>query len=172
MTARKSQSRRPAGVSAYPLVLVHGLLGFGTIGPRGNLEYFRGVMRHLEDNREVLRGKAKVYVADVDAVDSIPSRAIQLRDFIQARIYDHKRRKIRYEKVHVIAHSMGGLDARYMVSNLSLDTADRSPMADRIATLTTIGTPHVPGLLSTISPTVHSSNGRTSTASRSGRSSS
>ena len=25
MTARKSQSRRPAGASAYPLVLVHGL---------------------------------------------------------------------------------------------------------------------------------------------------
>lgn len=143
MTARKSQKRRPAGDSAYPLVLVHGLLGFGTIGPRGNLEYFRGVMRHLEDNPEVLGGEAKVYVADVDALDTIPSRAIQLRDFIQARIYDHRRGKIRYEKVHVIAHSMGGLDARYMISNLSLDTADRSPMADRVATLTTIGTPHL-----------------------------
>lgn len=141
MSAKKSRSRRSA--ARVPLVLVHGLLGFGTIGPRGKLEYFRGVMRHLEDNRDVLRGRAKVYVADVDPLDTIPSRAIQLRDFIQGRLYDHRRKKFRYEKVHIIAHSMGGLDARYMISNLSLDVGDRSAMADRVASLTTIGTPHL-----------------------------
>jgi triacylglycerol lipase len=37
-------------------------------------------------------------------------------------------------KVHVIAHSQGGLDARYMVSSLGY--------ADRVASLTTISTPH------------------------------
>ncbi len=141
MAAKRSATHRTA--SADPLVLVHGLLGFGTIGPRRNLEYFRGVMRHLENNRDVMRGKAKVYVADVDPLDTIPSRAIQLRDFIQGRIYDHRRKKFRYERVNVVAHSMGGLDARYMISNLSLDVGDRSPMADRVASLTTIGTPHL-----------------------------
>ena len=141
MATKRSGNHRSA--STYPLILVHGLLGFGTIGPRRNLEYFRGVMRHLENNRDVMRGKAKVYVADVDPLDTIPSRAIQLRDFIQGRIYDHRRSKFRYEKVHVIAHSMGGLDARYMISNLSLDVGSRSPMADRVASLTTIGTPHL-----------------------------
>ena len=141
MAARRSGNHRSASV--YPLVLVHGLLGFGTIGPRRNLEYFRGVMGHLENNRDVMHGKAKVYVADVDPLDTVPSRAIQLRDFIQARIYDHRRKKFRYERVHVIAHSMGGLDARYMISNLSMDVGDRSPMADRVASLTTIGTPHL-----------------------------
>jgi len=37
-------------------------------------------------------------------------------------------------KVHVIAHSMGGLDARAMIAKLG--------MADKVASLTTIGTPH------------------------------
>jgi triacylglycerol lipase len=37
-------------------------------------------------------------------------------------------------RVNVIAHSMGGLDARYAISKLGL--------ADRVASLVTIGTPH------------------------------
>jgi triacylglycerol lipase len=40
-----------------------------------------------------------------------------------------------HEKVHIIAHSMGGLDARYMLVN--------EDIADRVASLTTIGTPHL-----------------------------
>ena len=143
MSPRKSKDTKTAPAPVYPLVLVHGLLGFGTIGPRRRLEYFRGVMHHLEHNSDVLEGRAKVYVADLDPVDTIPSRAIQLRDFIQNRIYDHSARKFRYEKVNLIAHSMGGLDARYMIANLAMDTGDRSPMAVRVASLTTIGTPHL-----------------------------
>ena len=138
MGTRKARSPHPF----YPLVLVHGLLGFGTIGPRGDLEYFRGVMRHLENNRDVLDGKAKVYVADVDPLDSIPSRAIQLRDFIQDRVL-YRGKKLRYEKVNIIAHSVGGLDARYMIANLAMDRDPQSPMADRVASLTTVGTPHL-----------------------------
>jgi len=38
------------------------------------------------------------------------------------------------EPVHVFAHSMGGLDARYMISRLG--------MAPRVLSLTTLGTPH------------------------------
>ena len=76
MAANRSGSHRTS--TTYPLVLVHGLLGFGTIGPRRNLEYFRGVMRHLENNRDVLRGRAKIYVADIDPLDTIPSRVHQI----------------------------------------------------------------------------------------------
>ncbi|MYG85639.1 MAG: alpha/beta fold hydrolase [Gemmatimonadetes bacterium] len=39
------------------------------------------------------------------------------------------------DRVHIIAHSMGGLDARHMIVDFD--------MADRVATLTTIGTPHL-----------------------------
>lgn len=38
-------------------------------------------------------------------------------------------------KANIIAHSMGGLDARYMIARLG--------MADRVASLVTIGTPHL-----------------------------
>ena len=127
----------------HPIVLVHGLLGFSSIGYHGRLDYFRGVMKHLENNPQVLRGEGKVYVADLDPTDTIPSRAIQLRDFIQGRIYDREEAAFRYQKVNIIAHSMGGLDTRYMIANLSMDTADRSPMADRVASLISIGTPHL-----------------------------
>ena len=36
--------------------------------------------------------------------------------------------------MHLIAHSMGGLDARHMIV--------REGMAERVASLTTVGTPH------------------------------
>ncbi len=39
-------------------------------------------------------------------------------------------------KVHIIAHSMGGLDARHMI-------VDIEGMAQKVACLTTIGTPHL-----------------------------
>jgi triacylglycerol lipase len=38
------------------------------------------------------------------------------------------------EPVNIVAHSMGGLDARYMITHLD--------MADRVVSLTTIGSPH------------------------------
>jgi triacylglycerol lipase len=53
------------------------------------------------------------------------ARAQQLRDLI-TRWTD--------EPVNMIAHSMGGLDARYMITHLG--------MADRVRSLTTIATPH------------------------------
>jgi triacylglycerol lipase len=129
--------------TVYPFVFVHGLLGFSTIGPRGRLQYFRGVMEHLEHNPNVLDGQAKVYVADLDPVDTIPSRAIQLRDFIQDRVLFDRDGREKHQKVNIIAHSMGGLDARYMVANLALDRGDRGPMTQHVASLTTIGTPHL-----------------------------
>ena len=36
--------------------------------------------------------------------------------------------------VHILAHSLGGLDSRYMISKLD--------MAERVLSLTTLGTPH------------------------------
>jgi triacylglycerol lipase len=100
-------------------------------------------MEHLECNPDVLDGQAKVYIADLDPVDTIPSRAIQLRDFIQERVLFDRDGREKHEKVNIVAHSMGGLDARYMVANLALDRGDRDPMAQHVASLTTIGTPHL-----------------------------
>lgn len=55
-------------------------------------------------------------------------RAQDLKNYLQGHGEDADR------KVHLVAHSMGGLDSRFMISTLG--------MADRVLSLTTIGTPH------------------------------
>jgi triacylglycerol lipase len=105
-----------------PIVLAHGLLGFARMAVRGITlaTYFRTIPRYLEDlgNRVVL--------TDVPATGSIASRAEALRREIRSHVAD--------EPVHVIAHSMGGLDCRHMITHLD--------MARNVLSLTTLGTPH------------------------------
>jgi triacylglycerol lipase len=105
-----------------PVVLVHGLLGFDrlTLARRPVLEYFPGIADHLR------AGRNRVYSARLSPTAGVGRRAAELRDFILARVPN--------EPVHVIAHSMGGLDARYMVSRLGMER--------NVLSLTTVGTPH------------------------------
>src|SRR5215469_10984999 len=65
-------------------------------------------------------------ILGVDAL--IKNRAARLAEQIQARFPEGK--------VHIIAHSMGGLDSRYLLSKnlLGLD--------GRVASLSTVSTPH------------------------------
>ena len=120
--------RRRAGVAAAvatavvtrPVVLVHGLAGFDTLGfGRWRAAYFRGVAAGLR-----ARG-VPVHTARLPAFASVPARAEALARFV---------RSLPHPRVSLIAHSMGGLDARYALSRLGL--------ADRVAELVTIGTPH------------------------------
>jgi triacylglycerol lipase len=67
----------------------------------------------------------RVYVVRLPPMAGIARRAEAFAEQIQ---------KIPGDRVNVIAHSMGGLDARYAISRLGLDA--------RVASLTTIGTPH------------------------------
>ena len=68
----------------------------------------------------------RVHCARLSPTAGIVHRAGQLRDYLN--------QVSPIEPVHIIAHSMGGLDARYMISRLD--------MADRVLSLTTIATPH------------------------------
>ncbi|MEL6759629.1 MAG: alpha/beta fold hydrolase [Myxococcota bacterium] len=103
-----------------PIVLVHGLMGFDSITLRGtSRDYFHRVATALRE------AGVRVYTPALPPVGSIAQRAERLAEAVRA---------IDARRVHVIAHSMGGLDARYAIHVLGL--------ADRIATLTTIGTPH------------------------------
>ena len=61
---------------------------------------------------------------------SIVERAHDLKAYLN----DLQHPAVFGQRVHLIAHSMGGLDARYMITKLD--------MAPRIVSLTTIGTPH------------------------------
>jgi len=105
-----------------PIVLAHGLLGFSQMAIRGITlaTYFRVVPRYIEElgNRVVL--------TQVPPTGSIAARAEALKRAIRAQVGD--------EPVHVIAHSMGGLDARHMITHLD--------MARQVLSLTTLGTPH------------------------------
>jgi triacylglycerol lipase len=82
--------------------------------------YFAGIEESLRSAGN------RVHVARVSPTQGIAQRAEQLRAYVN--------RSSPAEPVHVIAHSMGGLDSRHMISQLG--------MANRVLSLTTIGTPH------------------------------
>ena len=105
-----------------PILLVHGLLGFDQIRLGGwtLADYFPGIPSALK-----LSGN-EVFIPCLSPTKGIVDRATELKQFID--------RISPTEPVHIIAHSMGGLDARYLVSKLD--------MGQRVLSLTTLGTPH------------------------------
>ena len=105
-----------------PVVLVHGLCGFDRLYAlrRPVREYFPGIREHLE------AAGNRVLVARVSPTAGVARRAADLRRFIV--------REVPAGPVHVIGHSMGGLDARYMVAKLGMDR--------RVLSVTTVATPH------------------------------
>jgi triacylglycerol lipase len=105
-----------------PIVLVHGLFGFARLRLCSWLkfDYFHGVSAALE------AAGNRVLAARLSPAGGIACRAAQLKAFLQ----QHSP----CEPVHLVAHSMGGLDARYMISRLD--------MAPAVLSLTTLGTPH------------------------------
>jgi triacylglycerol lipase len=115
--------RRPRELARprYPVVLAHGFLGFDELALGWQRHaYFRGIGARLEQMG------AKVYSPRVPGTASIASRAESLATLI---------RSLPDERVNIVAHSMGGLDARYAISQLGL--------SGKVASLITIGTPHL-----------------------------
>ncbi|MDZ7288559.1 MAG: hypothetical protein ONB44_02355 [candidate division KSB1 bacterium] len=121
------------------LVLAHGFLGFQKLF---GIEYFRNLKQHLEAHFPV-----KILVTKVDPDDGIEVRGGQLRHQILVALGElppetEDERGIANtldpsQKTHIIGHSMGGLDARFVLSPASPDH-----IATRVASLTTISTPH------------------------------
>ncbi|MBI3407492.1 MAG: hypothetical protein HY040_03940 [Planctomycetes bacterium] len=105
-----------------PIVLVHGLLGFDRLKVAGLTvaNYFPGIVESLQ------AAGNRVLIPTLSPTGGVADRARQLKTFLDL--------ESPAEPVHLLAHSMGGLDARYMISKLG--------MADRVLTLTTLGTPH------------------------------
>lgn len=117
----KENYKAPRGA----IVLCHGLFGFDKLGPSAvpalQLHYWRGISDALTDIG------CKVHVTRVGSVSSLGTRAQELRYQLEQAAGG--------QSVNLIGHSMGGLDARYMISHLK-------PTKFHVNTLTTISTPH------------------------------
>jgi len=117
---RLRRRRRMPARPRHPVVLAHGLFGFDEVGVGGaRRAYWRGIRDALE------KDGCKVIVPRVPAVGSVAERAAALARALEE--VDEKR-------LNLIAHSMGGLDARFAAARLGLGR--------RMAALVTVGTPH------------------------------
>jgi triacylglycerol lipase len=103
----------------YPVVLVHGLLGFDSL--LGVYDYWYGIGDQLKS------GGATVYTASVSASNSTQVRGEQLiRDLDRLRAITGK------QKFNLMGHSQGGTTARYVAS----------VRGDLVASVTVLGTPN------------------------------
>ncbi len=124
---------------SYPIVLAHGVCRFDRIwsdaleidnsdDPKiDSMHYFKGLRTKLKNQGFV------VYHSNVSWSADVKTRASELEENI-LQILDKESAK----KVNIIAHSMGGLDARHMLFN----SRNLSGIYKKIASLTTISTPH------------------------------
>ena len=111
----------------YPIVLLHGMGGFEQLQnlPIG-ITYFNGVIDDL-----ALHGERAVFATLAPPYDSSDVRARAIATQIDAVLAS-----THAAKVNLIAHSQGGLDARILASPNGLG------YGDRIASVTTLATPH------------------------------
>ena len=114
----KSLSMKRKGTH-YPIVLAPGVCGFD----RKIVSYFLGIAHYLNNmDFQVIHTKS--------VMARVERRAMVLKNQIEEYM-----EKTKAGKVNIIAHSMGGLDSRYMITRLA--------MADKVASLSTVGTPHL-----------------------------
>jgi triacylglycerol lipase len=105
----------------YPVLLVHGA-GFRD-KTLGFINYWGRIPKLFS------KYGVEVYYGGTDAWGSIEKNAEIIKSKINGILQEKKA-----EKVNIIAHSRGGLEARYLISSLNMDHV--------VASLTTISTPH------------------------------
>ena len=104
----------------YPIVFVHGIAYRDDVLI---IKYWSKIPKVIEKNG------GKAYLSNQNAFNSHVENALQIRERIVEILEESKS-----EKVNIIAHSKGGIESRYMITKLD--------MADKVASLTTISTPH------------------------------
>ena len=132
----------------YPIILAHGIARFDFLtealldrlnlllidwrAPFDRFHYFKGIRTHLG------RHDFDAHTTHVNFAGHVSNRAADLRQEV-LRVLD----KTKADKVHIIAHSMGGLDSRYML-------VEYPDTAVQVASLTTIGTPRLGTLIADV----------------------
>ncbi|TGN20768.1 esterase/lipase family protein [Leptospira idonii] len=119
-----SSSKPLAGT--YPIVLSHGLFGWGSNsgGIISIINYWGGMDDYLRSQG------ATVYAPSKSAANSNEVRGNQFKTLVLS----YAASSGYTGKFHILGHSQGGLDTRYAISNLGLSS--------KTASLTTLNTPH------------------------------
>ena len=118
---RRNREREADRICAtrYPILLVHGVF----FRDFRYLNYWGRIPKELEKNGAVLYyGRQQSAASVADCGEELAAR---IREIV---------RECGCEKVNIIAHSKGGLDSRYALAKCGI--------ADMVASLTTINTPH------------------------------
>jgi len=105
----------------YPIVLSHGM-GY-TAGGLLGIGYWYNIPSALAGHG------AQVFQSNQTAMAATSDRAAQLQTYVLQVLATTGA-----SKVNIIGHSQGGLDARYMISNLG--------MSSKVASLTTVSSPN------------------------------
>ncbi|HEY9061010.1 MAG TPA: triacylglycerol lipase [Pseudobacteroides sp.] len=103
----------------YPLVMIHGI-GF---------KDYKYVNYWGRIPKELMKNGAKVYYGNQEAFGTVEYNAQDIKNKILEVMSETG-----CEKVNIIAHSKGGIDARYMISKLEME--------DYVASLTLIAVPN------------------------------
>ena len=123
----------------FPIVLSHGVCRFDQLWSealdvdnndaeaKDLLHYFKGIRTML------MKKGYHVYHSKVPWAAGVDERASALRDSVGRFL-----RASGTAKINIIAHSMGGLDARHMLFN----DRNSGKIHEKIASVTTISTPH------------------------------
>jgi len=121
-------SSTPPLKGSYPIVLSHGMVGWGENPAGGGL--INAISLKYFSAADYLRSQgADVYVPTKTAWNGNAPRAQQMKDLINTWMAAKG-----YTKVNIFGHSQGGLDSRYMITNLG--------MSSKIRVHTSIATPH------------------------------
>jgi len=102
----------------YPVILVHGVMA------KDNSLFWGRIPERLKN------AGVNVFLGNTDSWSGIENNALSLKKTVDSVL-----EQCEVEKVNLIAHSKGGIDSRYLISTLEY--------APKIASLTTISTPHL-----------------------------
>lgn len=102
----------------YPLVFHHGFMTGGE--QKEGAELANAVKPY---------GVSEIYYTNVSPANTVEERATEM-----AAQIDEILAETNADKVNIVAHSIGGLDARYLISSMGYE--------DRVASLSTVSTPH------------------------------
>ncbi|KAL7413433.1 Alpha/Beta hydrolase protein [Mrakia frigida] len=102
----------------HTVVLCHGLYGYGV---KGQIHYWANVQEVMKECG------VDLLVVEVPSTGSIEERGVALHKTLEEQVPG--------KKINIVAHSMGGLDARYLITHIKDRSYD-------VLSLTSIATPH------------------------------